>query len=373
MTREAQASDVSESEAVVAEVPSNIALVKYWGKRDSLQQWPANDSISMTLSAARTRTIARLLPLGQVDQLTINGHRVAADDPSAQKAFKQLAYLRTTLGFDAPLAIQSSNTFPADCGIASSASGLGALTLAAIAAWTGQTSWDRLIGAGYTRELIAALARRGSGSACRSFFGGFVRWHAGHSPETQSLSVLASPDQSGPWELSDVIVIISDLRKAVTSTQAHAAAWSSPLFAPRLAGLDQRLKQVEAAIAARNLQLLGDIIESEALEMHAVAMSAEPSAVYMSRETSEFLAWVRARRSEQRLPAWFTLDAGPNPHLICTAEDAQRVADLVHQDFGYRMIIDTVGTGPTLFAAQMTANIQSENRQMRAVAEDLSW
>jgi diphosphomevalonate decarboxylase len=333
--------------AYIAEVPSNIALVKYWGKRDGGAQWPANDSLSMTLSASRSRTAAMRLGSttgGGGDLVRLDGRLLRVGERRAGKALGHLAQLRSLLGFEAPLAIDTRNTFPSDCGIASSASGLGALTIAAIAAWTGAEDLEALDRHGFTRARLAALARLGSGSACRSLYGGFVRWGAGEAPDAQTVERL-----DVDWPLANVIVIISDAAKPVSSTVAHAAAWTSPLFLPRLAGLPERLRRVEAALRAKDLEALGDQLEAEALEMHAVMLSSAPSACYVGPETSRFLAWVRDRRAAGELPAWFTLDAGPNPHLICAPEAAEKVARCVSRHFdGYRLIIDGTGGGPTL-------------------------
>lgn len=316
--------------------PSNIALIKYWGKRDAQLQLPANDSLSMTLSAACTRTTA---------QVAHRDSLARPDAPLGGKAERHLAFLRRELGFTAPLAIGTENTFPSSCGIASSASGLAALTVAAVAAWTGASSFDELAAFGFPRARLADLARRGSGSACRSLFGGYVQWHA----KDQRVEAVHPPEH---WALADLIVVLSDAPKPVSSTAAHEAAWSSPLFAPRLAGLQGRLEQVRTALARRDLAALGDSIETEALEMHAVMMSGTPAARYFTAATSRLLAWTREERRAGRLPAWFTVDAGPNVHLVCEAAEAAGVAAAVGAAFpDARLIEDRVGSGPTLRTA----------------------
>lgn len=313
--------------------PSNIALIKYWGKRDAALQIPANDSLSMTLATAFTCTRAAV---AESPSLT------SAHGALGSKAERHLAFLKAELGFDAPLAITTKNSFPAACGIASSASGLAALTIAAIAAWTGASSFDELAVAGFSRARLANLARRGSGSACRSLYGGYVQWHA----DTQDVSVTLPPDH---WQLADIIVVLSDAPKAVSSTDAHAGAWASPLFAPRLAGLPERLAQVRGALVKRDLAALGDAIEIEALEMHAVMMSGQPAANYFTASTSRFLCWLREERRAGRLAAWFTIDAGPNVHLICEAADSEHISKAVELAFPEaRLIRDHTGHGPTL-------------------------
>ena len=316
--------------------PSNIALIKYWGKRDAERQLPANDSLSMTLSTACTRTTAQLAPRASLTSGTL---------ALGGKAERHLAFLQESFGFTAPLAINTQNSFPAACGIASSASGLAALTVAALAAWTGANDFDELAVAGFPRPRLAELARQGSGSACRSLFGGYVHWR---SKDQNVTSILPA----NHWQLADIIVLISDAPKPVSSTAAHAGAWSSPLFPPRLAGLSRRLDHVHQALQARDLEALGDAIETEALEMHAVMMTGSPAAHYLVESSSRLMAWIREERHAGRLPAWFTVDAGPNLHLICEAGAARAVAASVETAFpGTRLILDLVGDGPTLRTA----------------------
>lgn len=339
-----RSSSAPEASGLRAVVPSNIAFIKYWGKRDEITQWPANDSLSMTLSAAHTVTEARLVD-GPHDRMVRNGIALPTTGKD-DKALRHLGVLREQLGFKAALSISTHNTFPADCGIASSASGLGALTLAAVAAWTGAESLEHLVDLGFPLQRLAHLARLGSGSACRSLLGGYVEWRSGAHGDDQSVKAIASPED---FPLSDVIVLLSKAAKPVSSTAAHRHAWTSPLFAPRLAGLQRRLQEVREAIAKKDLERLGEAIEAEALEMHAVMMSSTPPAFYMTSETSRLLAWVREERARGAIEAWFTVDAGPNVHLICRPQVAQEVAHRIIHDFGApELLVDQVGYGPRL-------------------------
>lgn len=343
-----EAPDKIREVPVRATVPSNIALIKYWGKRNGSRNWPANDSLSMTLTEARTITDVwvRDQPF---DAIVWEGApALRSDDPRAasDKAMQHLRRLRDLLGFDRSLHVETRNTFPSDCGIASSASGLAALTVGAIAAWTGSSEPAQLAEHGFDKERLAALARLGSGSACRSLHGGYVHWQAGVTPEAQSLSVVASPEH---FPLANVIVILSKSAKAISSTAAHRDAWTSPLFPVRLAGVDRRLAGVKRALEQKDLETLGDLIETEALEMHAVMMSSKPSACYFTEGTSQLLAWVRRERQKGQLEAWFTVDAGPNVHLITRPEYASQVARQVREAFGdVELIIDHTGRGMDL-------------------------
>lgn len=337
----------------VARVPSNIAFVKYWGKRDTTLQWPANDSLSMTLSAAHTITSAQIAT-GGPDRIEAGGTLLSGK--RLDKARKHLDFLRAELGFAAPLLINTKNSFPSDCGIASSASGLAALTVAAIAAWTDAGTLADLDAEGFDRRRLAALARRGSGSACRSLFGGYVAWQAGGSPAEQSVRVVRDAES---MPLVDLIVIVSTAAKTHGSTEAHQTAWSSPLFAPRLAGLPERFARVESAIKRGDFSALGHEIETEALEMHAVMMSSTPSANYFAPQTSEITAWLRRERLRGEFEAYFTIDAGPNLHVICEPKAADYVASRIQAAFPTQsgapleVLRDHTGSGPVLNALNL--------------------
>ncbi len=338
------------TEFFTAEVPSNIAFVKYWGKLDKKLQWPANDSLSMTLNHAKTITSARVIPNqsdnGQ-DIITKEGKVLVRGQAGADKAYNHLAFLREQLGFSAALDIHTKNTFPSECGIASSASGLGALTLSAVAAWTNSSTLDDLQLKGQTLAALSALARMGSGSACRSFLGGYVEWKAGETPTTQEVQQVGSQSQ---WELADLILIVSKEKKSVSSTEAHETAWSSPLFRPRLAGIKERLHAVRQAINTKNLPALGQAIEADAIEMHAVMMTSNPPARYMTNDSESVLSWVRTERSIGAFDAWFTMDAGPNVHIICSKENATKYAEKIKTKFpDFDLLIDSTGSGPVLF------------------------
>jgi diphosphomevalonate decarboxylase len=353
-----------------AVAPSNIAFLKYWGKRSPEMQWPANDSISMTLSASVTTTsVSRTT--NNFDQFTLAGKTISSVTHPDDKIFRQVRRIKNNLDLiqnlnltqnlnsTCGLDISSNNSFPTGCGIASSASGFAALTLATTAALLGESSLDALDQRGVTRHMLAHWARLGSGSAGRSMFGGFVQWTAGGDPTSQLITEEFASDH---WDLADVIVVLSDAQKHVSSSEAHLAAWSSPLFKPRLAGVADRLATLKRAISERDLSTLGREIECDALEMHGVALTGSPAVQYFTHDTINFISWVRTERRSGLLPAWFTIDAGPNIHLICRSEDALLVSSHVKTHWPKAsLILDRIGTGPELVTSQ-TAMGASRNR-----------
>ena len=180
-----------------AKVPSNIAFLKYWGKSDTEKQWPANSSLSMTLNTINTETRVTLSESSDYD-VQLGDTVVTRDSSQGGKIFKHLDFLEKEFGFTHKLSIKTKNSFPTGCGIASSASGLGALTLACLSAWTQSTSFEELEKAGFPRNKLAELARLGSGSACRSLYGGYVTWYRGNDALQQRVE---QTFEEGHWPL----------------------------------------------------------------------------------------------------------------------------------------------------------------------------
>ena len=339
--------------AFTAVAPSNIAFVKYWGKRDSELQWPANDSLSMTLSACKTTTTARR-SRKVFDTFTFQNRTITSAEQSNHKIFRHISRIRETFGRKDSLDIVSENSFPSDCGIASSASGFCALTLSCAAALFGTETWEELAAYGATRTRLSHLARLGSGSAGRSTHGGFVQWSAGDTASDQRIEQ-RWPSQH--WNLADIIVVLSSAPKSIPSSVAHRSTWTSPLFQPRLAGIATRMRLITMAIQNKDLESLGREIEMEALEMHAICMTATPAVNYFSEKTSGFLAWLRTERTHGRMPAWATIDAGPNIHLICRDVDADGIMNIIKRTWkDVHLIRDQVGSGPTISSSSAENN-----------------
>ena len=321
--------------------PSNIAFVKYWGKQCHQTQTPANSSISMTLSKCVTYT--------QASMIDSNEHRIFHDgkelEPTHSFAKRILGYLRILqreLNTTGSLAINTHNTFPSDSGIASSASGFSALTLAAAAAWLQLSEFeDKRSPSGDLFSTLAHLSRLGSGSSIRSFFGGFVSWEKNENLAKQ----IFSPTH---WKLFDTIAIISKDFKPISSSQGHSHAWTSPLFKTRLAGIDEKFILVKDAIAKRDMNRLGNLIEAEALELHSIMLTSTPKVSYLDEKTKDFISWIRKIRSKG-INAYFTLDAGPNVHVICEESEKPCLLAAIKQDWNALSIVeDEIGLGPEI-------------------------
>jgi len=317
----------------------NIALVKYWGNRDNALRLPANSSLSMNLAALTTTTTVEFISSLDTDSVTIDDAEATAS--ARERVSTHLDRVRALASISLRARIISRNNFPAGTGLASSASAFAALTVAACAAAGLQLSTDAL----------SRLARRGSGSACRSVPGGYVLWDACDDDDCSFGRTIAPPDH---WDLRDVIAIVESAHKAIGSTQGHALAGTSPLQAARVASTPARLERCKTAILARDFPTLAEVIEQDALTMHAVMMTGAPSLLYWRPATLAVMQAIRAWRADG-LAVAFTIDAGPNVHCICPAESSAQVEHLARarslRSAGVeRILVSGVGEGSHLVA-----------------------
>ncbi len=298
----------------------NLALVKYWGRSDPALNIPANGSISVNLSGATTITSVAFDPALREDVVSVNGS--PADVVAYRRVVAHLDRLRAMAGAMTRARVASTNDFPMAVGIASSASAFASLSLAA----------SRALGLDLTSRQVSILARKGSGSACRSVPDGFVEWLRGHDDESSYAISLAKRDY---WDLRILTIIISAEPKLISSLDGHRAARTSPFYAARLETIHQTLDTVRSALLARDFEALGMAAEREAMSLHAIAMTSRPEGYpwmsgiyYMAPETMRLIQAVQRWRAEG-LAVYATLDAGPSLHLLCQAEDQERVARAV--------------------------------------------
>ena len=331
---------------VTARAPANIAFIKYWGAHDLERGVPLNPSISMTLThCVSTCTVEALEREDRADPdevLLAGQHGLQpAPDAFAARVLGQLDRLRRLATRNVRFRVATKNSFPSGAGLASSASGFAALTLAT----------TRALGLEHSPEELSVLARRsGSGSAARSVIGGYVELPGGpHEEDVYARSLACASD----WDLRDVIALVATEPKEVSSLDGHRRVHSSPYFRERLATLPGRLDTVRTAIAQRDFSLLGPAVEEEGIDLHLVAMSAVPPIFYWSPGTLEVLERVRRLRLDG-IEAYSTMDAGPNVHVICRpAHEAALVEELSALPSVRDVIRDGVGTGPELSEAHL--------------------
>ncbi|MBR8641428.1 diphosphomevalonate decarboxylase [Streptomyces tuirus] len=298
----------------------NIALVKYWGKRDEQLVLPWTDSLSMTLDICPTTTGVRLDPDAEHDEVTLDGVPLAGEARQRVTAFLDL--VRERAGVSARAVVDTANTVPTGAGLASSASGFAALAVAAAAAY----------GLALDATALSRLARRGSGSASRSVFGGFAVWHAGPATGTATdadLGSYAEPVPVGELDPALVVAVVDAGPKAVSSRAAmrHTVA-TSPLYRPWAAASRDDLTDMRKALHRGDLAAVGEIAERNALGMHATMLAARPAVRYLSSATLTVLDTVLQLRRDG-IPAYATMDAGPNVKVLCPRADADRVAAVV--------------------------------------------
>lgn len=293
----------------------NIAFIKYWGNRDDALRIPMNASLSMNLAALSTTTSVEFRCDLQQDDLLIDGQSAA---PAAlQRVSAFLDIVREQMPEKQHAIIISRNNFPMGAGIASSASAFAALAAAA----------SHAAGLDLDEAALSRLARRGSGSACRSIPAGFVEWLPGREDES-SYAVSFAP--AGHWNLVDLIAVVNRTHKEVGSTAGHALAATSPLQSARVADCPRRLALCRQAILEKDFVAFAAIVELDSDMMHAVMQTSTPPLLYWEAATLELMQKVRSWRS-QGLPVCYTIDAGPNVHVLCQQQDATQVEELLQQ------------------------------------------
>lgn len=320
-----------------AQAQPNIALVKYWGKRDDSLNLPAAGSLSITLDALHTRTQVRFDASLATDDIALNGVR---DAGQTRKLAAFLDLFRARAGKPVRAHIESSNDFPTGAGLASSASGFAALAVAA----------DHALGLGLDARELSVLARRGSGSAARSIFGGFVEMAAGERDDGED--AFASPLlDAAAWPLKVVVAITSRAAKSTSSRDGMQASQStSPYYRAWLDTVPRDLATARAAIAARDFEKLADVSEASCLAMHAVMLATRPGLVYWNGATVECLQRARALRAAGT-PVFFTIDAGPQLKAVCLPDSAAAVAAALRDVPGVaEVLVSGLGAGARLVA-----------------------
>lgn len=292
-----------------AKAPANIAFIKYWGKINEDLRLPANSSVSMNLSNASTTTSVEFDTKYTQDNLVINNK--VADTGEIKRVSEHLDRIRKKARIGTFARVISKNNFPKGAGIASSASGFAALTLAA----------SKAAGLNLSKRELSILARLGSGSACRSIPDGFVEWKKASSSEG---SFAYSLFPANYWDIRDLIAIVGETSKKVGSPEGHALAQSSPFYRRRILGMEKKVKLLKSVLKREKFTEFGELLEEEAINMHLVMMSSIPPLFYWLPETLEIILNIRGWR-ENGLECYFTIDAGPNVHVICKGKDANKI------------------------------------------------
>ena len=287
----------------------NIALIKYWGKADVEQNLPAVGSLSITLDGLSTTTRVSFNPAQTSDRFVFAGRVVPA---MLSRVSACLDDLRRRVEVTTRAVVESENNFPTAAGLASSASGFAALVVAA----------DAALGAALPRAELAELARRASGSAARSIFGGFVELNLvdfGRRTQTQQLL------EPSVWPLRVAVAVTEIGPKAVGSTEGMVRTErTSPYYPAWVTSSPADLGEARTAVQRRNFDALAEISESSCLKMHGLMMAARPGLIYWNGATVECIRVVRRLRATGT-PVFFTVDAGPQVKAICLPEALEQV------------------------------------------------
>jgi diphosphomevalonate decarboxylase len=310
----------------VAIANSNVALAKYWGKRNESLNLPYTGSISITLAGLSTRARVRFGIERNHDRIVLNGEQAVNSPAYVIRQF--LDHVRQAAGEKAAAELEIRSNFPVAAGLASSASTFAALALATTSA----------LGLSLSPRELSALARRGSGSAARSIFGGYAEWLAGEADDgSDSYAVqLAAPEH---WRLGVVVAITDLARKPVGSREGMAHALKkSPFFPAWLESHEADLAAVRQGILDRDLAVTGQAAERNCLKMHAASMAASPPLLYWKPATLAVMHRVLQLR-EEGTAAYFTIDAGPQVKIICPWPQRDTVAAAIREVPGVRSVL----------------------------------
>ena len=308
-----------------ARAHTNIALIKYWGKADEALIIPMNNSLSVTLDRFYTETQVTFDETLSHDQLVLNGEEVDAKESA--KIQRYMDMIRKEAGITTHALIESENFVPTAAGLASSASAYAALAGAC----------NEALQLGLSDKDLSRLARRGSGSASRSIFGGFAEWEKGHDDAT---SYAHSIDANG-WEddLAMIFIVINNKSKKVSSRSGMSLTRETSRFYQYwLNHVDEDLKDTKDAISKKDFKRMGEVIEANGLRMHATNLGAQPPFTYLVPESYEAMRIVHECR-EAGLPCYFTMDAGPNVKVLIEKKNQQAIVDKFLEIFDQAQVI----------------------------------
>lgn len=331
--------------------PSNIALVKYWGKHKN--QIPANPSISFTLDACHTQTEVLLKEKTSSREydfdIWLDNELQEGFKPKIETFFNRISEEAQFLN-DFRLEIKTHNSFPHSSGIASSASGLSALSLALLS--LKQDIEKKDVSQFY--QKASEWSRLGSGSASRSVYGGIVEWGQ-FAGIKESNDEFAIPYQGKVHPVfktfRDYVLLVEVGSKTVSSTVGHGLMNGHPFSERRFLQAHENLNSLLGILETGDLEKFGDLVESEALTLHAMMMTSQPYFILMKPNTVKIIDLIWQFRKETKLPLYFTLDAGANVHLLFPEYIEQKVDAFVKQTLTVYLknglyICDRVGLGP---------------------------
>lgn len=314
-----------------ARAHTNIALIKYWGKKDDQLKLPCNSSLSMTLDAFYTETKLTILDADQPNRFYLNGQEQSLK--ASQRVVNYLRVLQERFNFSGNFLIESTNHVPTSAGLASSASAFAALAASFNAAYELNVDLTEL----------SRMARLGSGSATRSVYGGFVEWQAGDSDENSIALPLAEHPK---MDLTLLAVEIETAKKSISSTKGmNLVVETSPYYATWVEQAELNIGQMKMAIAANDFSAVGHLAQQNALAMHALNLTADPGFTYFQPETIRAMQLV-AELNQNGVECYFTMDAGPNVKILTQLKNVEEIIQRFKNDLPHVKIVKaTFGPG----------------------------
>lgn len=308
-----------------ARAHTNIALIKYWGKANPSLRLPLMSSLSLTLDAFYTDTF---ISKANKMEFVLNGKR--QNGKAAERVFAYVKKLQQHFGLSGKLKIESTNHVPTAAGLASSSSAFAALA----------ASFCSFYDLKINKKELSRLARLGSGSACRSVFGGFVVWQKGHDNDSSFAYPL---DEQPKMDLQLLAVEVDAKPKKLSSTNGMEHAKTSPFYQIWLDRNDSEMQAMIAAIKANDFTKLGSLAELNANEMHAINLTSQPEFTYFEEKTIRAIKLVEKLRA-QGIECYYTIDAGPNLKILTQLKNVKDIeknflsefnnVNIIHASFG---------------------------------------
>ena len=334
--------------------PSNIALIKYWGKHG--KQLPRNASISFTLSEAFTQTSLQYEPKAHDGAISLDFTFAGAPNEAFKtKIVKFLQSAATELPFltEYHLTMDSFNSFPHSAGIASSASSMSALACCMMS-MSEAVGFSQLSQTEF-EQRASYWSRLASGSACRSIFDKAALWgQTPHWAAGSDLYAVGFGDELHPifGTYYDDILLVSKAEKSVSSTAGHHLMEGNPFAAARYQQANDNMGALLPALQAGDVERVGELIEEEALTLHALMMSSRPSFILLAPNSLKIIQLIRQWRNDTGLPLYFSIDAGPNLHLLYPADIHKAVQAFIQTELltyceQNQHLTDKVGAGAT--------------------------
>jgi len=305
---------------------SNIALVKYWGKQDEGLRLPMNPSVAIALDEAYTLTTVEFDTKYSEDEVELLGEGFEEDE--VEKVKKHLDRVRKIARIETKAKVVSKNNFPKAAGMASSASGFAALSVAASAA----------CGLELSERELSVLARNGSGSASRSIPGGVSVWYTGETDESSYAERIDYPDE---WNLRVLLVMAEDTSaKKVSTTEGMALSKAtSPYYNLGVEEAKKNIERLKIAMNNGDWTAFGKVVEDECYRLHSICMTTTPNLLYWRGITIEIFQEMYKLR-EQGVEAFFTVDAGPHVHIVVRSQDVSIVKEKLEKINGIKTVID---------------------------------